>query len=65
MLTTRSDFKILQPAAGTQWANGAANLVTWTKGVGDGIDGVDIEMSRISQDGLIFVARDGAWFVCP
>lgn len=51
-------FIITQPAAGTQWANGAANLVTWTKGVGDGIDGIDIEMSRLSQEGLIFIARD-------
>ncbi|EKM52234.1 uncharacterized protein PHACADRAFT_260468 [Phanerochaete carnosa HHB-10118-sp] len=51
-------FIITQPAAGTQWANGAANLVTWTKGVGDGIDGVDIEMSRMSVDGLFFVAKD-------
>ena len=41
--------------------NGATNVVTWTKGVGDGVDGVDIEMSRLSQDGLIFVARDGEW----
>lgn len=65
LLTAQLDFKILQPAAGTQWANGAANLVTWTKGVGDGIDGVDIEMSRISQDGIIFVARDGASFGYP
>lgn len=56
------DFVITQPAAGTQWANGAANLVSWTKGVGDGVDGVDIEMSRLSQDGIIFVARDGE---CP
>lgn len=35
------------------------NLVSWVKGVGDGIDGVDIEMSRLSQDGLIYVAKDG------
>jgi len=51
-------FIITQPAAGTQWANGAANLVTWTKGLGDGIDGVDVEMSRMSMDGLFFVAKD-------
>ncbi|GJE97022.1 hypothetical protein PsYK624_132320 [Phanerochaete sordida] len=51
-------FIIQQPTAGTQWQNGAANLVTWTKGVGDGVDGVDIEMSRLSMDGLIFVAKD-------
>lgn len=55
------DFVITQPTAGTQWANGAANVVSWVKGVGDGVDAVDIEMSRLSQDGLTFVAQDGKY----
>lgn len=38
--------------------NGQANRVSWTKGVGDGIVMVDVEMSRLSQDGLIFVAQN-------
>lgn len=50
---------VTAPTTGTQWANGAANLVSWTKGVDDGIDGVDIEMSRLSVDGIIYVAKDG------
>ncbi|KAI0083104.1 hypothetical protein BDY19DRAFT_910848 [Irpex rosettiformis] len=51
-------FIVTAPTAGTQWANGAANLVTWTKGVGDGIFAVDIEMSRLSQDGITYVAKE-------
>ncbi|KAI0791116.1 hypothetical protein C8Q75DRAFT_805976 [Abortiporus biennis] len=51
-------FVIQEPAQGTQWTNNAANRVTWTKGLLDGVDVVDVEMSRLSQDGLIFVARD-------
>ncbi|KAI0683018.1 hypothetical protein BC835DRAFT_1423695 [Cytidiella melzeri] len=51
-------FIVTAPSAGTQWANGAANLVSWVKGVDDGVDGVDVEMSRLSQDGIIYVAKD-------
>ncbi|KAI0799687.1 hypothetical protein BC629DRAFT_1497801 [Irpex lacteus] len=51
-------FKVTAPSAGTQWANGAANLVSWTKGVGDGVDAVDVEMSRLSQDGITYVAKE-------
>ncbi|KAI0341077.1 hypothetical protein BDW22DRAFT_1333005, partial [Trametopsis cervina] len=35
--------------------NGATNLVSWVKRVGDG---VDIEMSQLSWDNLIYVAKD-------
>lgn len=59
LIVLGADFIVNQPAAGTVWQNGNANLVTWTKGVLDGIDGLDVEMSRLSQDGLIYVARDG------
>jgi len=38
--------------------NGATNLVTWEKGVLDGINGFDIEMARMSQDGLMKLARN-------
>ncbi|KAI0087471.1 hypothetical protein BDY19DRAFT_889200, partial [Irpex rosettiformis] len=54
----RIDFRVTAPTSGTQWANGAANLVSWTKGVGDGIDAVDVEMSRLSQDGITYVAKE-------
>ncbi|KAI0369542.1 hypothetical protein BV20DRAFT_946060, partial [Pilatotrama ljubarskyi] len=51
-------FVISQPSKGTQWSNNAVNPVSWTKGLLDGINSVDIELARLSQDGLIFVARD-------
>lgn len=51
-------FMVTAPSSGTQWANGAANLVSWVKGLEDGVDGVDIEMSRLSQDGIIYIAKD-------
>jgi hypothetical protein len=50
---------IMEPVSSTTWVNGAANLVSWTKGLLDGIDTFDIEMARLNQDGLTFVARDG------
>jgi hypothetical protein len=49
---------ITQPTTSTVWVNGAANLVTWTKGLLDDINAFDVEMARLSQDGLIFVAKD-------
>jgi hypothetical protein len=52
-------FVITEPTRSSQWENGVANPVTWTKGVNDGIVMVDVELSRLSQDGLIFVARNG------
>ncbi|KIK06341.1 hypothetical protein K443DRAFT_674326 [Laccaria amethystina LaAM-08-1] len=55
---TSSYFIITEPAAGRQWVNGATNLVTWEKGVLDGIYGFDIEMARMSQDGLMKLARN-------
>jgi len=52
-------FIISEPTLSTQWVNGAPNLVTWNKGVQDGIDTFDVEMARLNSDGLTFVARDG------
>lgn len=50
---------ISEPTRESQWTNGVANPVTWQKGVLDGIAGFDVEMARLSQDGLTFVARNG------
>lgn len=52
-------FVITAPTQDTQWVNGAANRVTWSKGVQDGIDEFDVELSRMTSDGLTFVARNG------
>jgi len=51
-------FMISQPTVGSSWTNGEANFLSWTKGVLDDIDTFDIEMTRLSQDGLTFVAKD-------
>jgi hypothetical protein len=51
-------FIITEPTKSTQWLNGAANLVTWSKGLQDGIDTFDIELARLGRDGLTFIARD-------
>lgn len=52
-------FVINQPAKGATWVNNAVNPISWTKGLLDGVTAVDIELARLSEDGLIFVARDG------
>ena len=52
-------FVIDEPAAQRQWVNNAANLVSWSKGVLDSINGFDIEMARMSTNGLVLVARNG------
>ncbi|KII85901.1 hypothetical protein PLICRDRAFT_178208 [Plicaturopsis crispa FD-325 SS-3] len=51
-------FKITQPASNSTWVNGAVNPVSWTKGLLDGISSFDVELARLSQDGLIMVAKD-------
>ncbi|KAJ3758490.1 hypothetical protein EV360DRAFT_94621 [Lentinula raphanica] len=53
-----SYFIINEPTSSSQWSNGASNLISWTKGLEDGIDAFDVELARLTDDGLIFVARD-------
>ncbi|CAA7262353.1 unnamed protein product [Cyclocybe aegerita] len=55
---TSAYFIINEPSANRQWTNNAANLVSWSKGVLDGIHGFDVEMARMSQDGLMLIARN-------
>jgi hypothetical protein len=52
-------FIINEPAAQREWMNNAANLVSWSKGLLDGIHGFDVEIARMSTDGLTLVARNG------
>lgn len=33
--------------------------MTWVKGADDGINGFDVELMRLSQDGLILIAKNG------
>ncbi|KAF8147703.1 hypothetical protein B0H34DRAFT_669357 [Crassisporium funariophilum] len=51
-------FIIDEPQKGREWSNNAANLVSWKKGLLDGINGFDVEMARMSQDGLTLIARN-------
>ena len=49
------------PASGGTWVNGATNPITWTKGLLDDVSVFDIELSTMSSNGLIYVARSGAY----
>lgn len=55
--TIAAYFNIQEPQAGRQWQNGAANPVQWKKGLLDDISSFDIEMGRLSVDGILFVAQ--------
>jgi hypothetical protein len=52
-------FDVLEPQAGRQWQNGVANPAQWKKGLLDGIPSFDIEIGRLSVDGILLVAESG------
>ena len=52
-------FQFIQPTTGTEWINGQTNPVIWKKGLLDGVPMFDLELARLSQDGLILVALNG------
>lgn len=54
-------FVVTAPLKGGQWSNGAANQISWSKGLLDDVNSFDIEMSRMSVDGLTYIASYGAW----
>ncbi|KAL0952284.1 hypothetical protein HGRIS_006574 [Hohenbuehelia grisea] len=51
-------FVVTTPTTNTVWKNGAANGVSWRKGVLDGIDHFDVQLTRMGQNGLFFIARN-------
>ncbi|KAL1758021.1 hypothetical protein FB107DRAFT_208149 [Schizophyllum commune] len=51
-------FLVEEPKASTQWKNGEAAPVKWDKGVLDGVDAFDLEMARLSSDGLTYIAMN-------
>lgn len=55
-----ADFVVNSPAKGDEWINGQTWGVSWTKGLQDDVDAFDIELSRMSTDGIIYVASAGA-----
>lgn len=52
-------FDIQEPQAGRQWQNGVANPAQWRKGLLDDIPYFDIEIGRLSVDGILLVATHG------
>jgi len=58
VLSDPSYFRINQPAKGAEWVMGDTNYASWTMGLGQGIDSFDVELARLSTDGLLFVARN-------
>lgn len=51
-------FIVTEPNKSTVWANGRTNVLRWNKGLLDGVHGFDVELSRMSRDGLTLVARN-------
>lgn len=52
-------FIIDEPSTSIQWGNNATNYITWTIDAGNEISVFDVELGRISVDGLHFIARNG------
>ncbi|KAG7444212.1 uncharacterized protein BT62DRAFT_952684 [Guyanagaster necrorhizus] len=53
---SHSYFVVKEPQGNGQWYNDAVNILTWEKGVWDGITEFDIEMTRLSEDGVTYIA---------
>ncbi|KAG6378314.1 hypothetical protein JVT61DRAFT_14035 [Boletus reticuloceps] len=53
------DFVVDQPSGSASWANGSPYPFKWTKGLLDGVNAFDVELSRLQEDGLILLAKDG------
>ncbi|KAJ7632321.1 hypothetical protein FB45DRAFT_912150, partial [Roridomyces roridus] len=51
-------FMVTGPQLNDQWANGETRAVSWVKGANDGVTSFDIELSRLSSDGLTLVAKN-------
>ncbi|KAF8637728.1 hypothetical protein AX17_002616 [Amanita inopinata Kibby_2008] len=54
---TLAYFWVSEPNRDTLWQNGGVQLLAWQKGKLDGINSFDIEMARLSDTGLTFVAK--------
>ncbi|KLO16642.1 hypothetical protein SCHPADRAFT_937674 [Schizopora paradoxa] len=51
-------FKVNTPSQSTAWINGQTNLLQWTKGLLDGVNAMDIELARLSADGVWMIAAN-------
>lgn len=56
MTAVSAYFVVSEPHRDSQWVNNQANLIQWQKGLLDGIGGFDVEMARLSTDGLLLIA---------
>ncbi|KAK0190393.1 hypothetical protein F5146DRAFT_930846, partial [Armillaria mellea] len=56
-------FTIKEPQESTQWLNNAVNVLSWEKGIWDGLTFFDIEMVRLNTVGITHVAFNGA-YIC-
>lgn len=54
-------FEFIQPATGTEWVNGEVHPIIWEKGLLDGVGMFDLELARLSQDGIIKAALNGVY----
>ncbi|KAF9012942.1 hypothetical protein BDZ89DRAFT_470289 [Hymenopellis radicata] len=54
--------RVKAPTESTQWQNEAYNLLEWDKGVADGIQYFDIELTRLGSNGLLYGAVNGTTF---
>jgi hypothetical protein len=57
-LAAHGYFEVTAPTKSVQWSNGQTYPVSWGKGVLDGINYLDLELTRMSVDGLTLIARD-------
>ena len=55
-----TDFQVTYPTKGAQLANGQTYPITWEKGLLDGVNFFDLELTRMNTNGLILIARDSA-----
>ncbi|KAF8124974.1 hypothetical protein EV363DRAFT_1270836 [Boletus edulis] len=51
-------FVVDQPSVSASWANGSPYPFKWTKGLLDGVNAFDVELSRLQEDGLILLAKN-------
>ncbi|TEB22157.1 hypothetical protein FA13DRAFT_1521609 [Coprinellus micaceus] len=51
-------FLVTYPTRAAQWAQGTTHQLTWEKGLLDGVEGYDVELTRMSRDELVLVARN-------
>ncbi|KAI9511918.1 hypothetical protein F5148DRAFT_1167447 [Russula earlei] len=57
-IAARGYFQVTYPIKGSQVAEGQPFPVTWSKGLLDGVSLFDLELTRMSTDGLILIARN-------